>query len=197
MASPVVRATFFYGLRNHIKCVSAVKRISNPLSSFYCIQKRYCESIVSPDIKMYEPPYLVHLKPPLPVYDLANVQLRGYDFTVLERFGRFVHKVVIQFGLDINDTWPTPKQSLKVTTVKPNSNVIENTYQVAIFERNLQILKIPAARLSILVCVIQAALPPGVKFSFHLHDDDYEEVRYVPNLDLMELEDQLEETRRK
>uniref|UniRef100_V5IF99 Uncharacterized protein n=1 Tax=Ixodes ricinus TaxID=34613 RepID=V5IF99_IXORI len=50
-------------------------------------------------MKYHEPEYLQYLKPPLPVYDgLVNVQLKGYDFTVLENNARKVAKIAALFG---------------------------------------------------------------------------------------------------
>ena len=36
----------------------------------------------------------------VPVYDLLRIQLKGYDFAVLESFARYVHNISDTFGLD-------------------------------------------------------------------------------------------------
>jgi large subunit ribosomal protein L48 len=40
---------------------------------------------------VYEPEYLDSLKPDIPEYEEINVQIKGYDFAVLESFQKFVH----------------------------------------------------------------------------------------------------------
>lgn len=145
----------------------------------------------------YEPPYLVHLKPPLPIYNLMNLQVRGYDFAILERFAKFVHHVALELGLDVADTWVTPKQSLRVSVLKPNTNIAQDHHNVSLYERNVQIANLPATSVSLLIDVIEASLPAGVKLSLHSHELDHEEIRYIPDLELKELHQELEEIKKK
>lgn len=41
--------------------------------------------------------------PEIPLYDALNVQMKGYDFAVLEKFARYVHKTADRIGLDVED----------------------------------------------------------------------------------------------
>jgi len=36
----------------------------------------------------------------VPVHDLLRVQLKGYDFAILESFAKYVHNISDTFGLD-------------------------------------------------------------------------------------------------
>jgi len=36
----------------------------------------------------------------MPQHDTLNIQLKGYDFAVLESFAKYVHKITDTFGMD-------------------------------------------------------------------------------------------------
>ena len=43
--------------------------------------------------------------PQIAKYELLNIQIKGYDFTVLEEFGKYVHNTADRFGLDVDDAY--------------------------------------------------------------------------------------------
>jgi large subunit ribosomal protein L48 len=55
------------------------------------------------------------------------------------------------------------------------------------------VVNLPSTICSILFEVLQTALPEGVSMTVHEHKEDYEEVRYIPDVQLLELKSQLEE----
>lgn len=48
----------------------------------------------------FEPAYLDHLQPEIPLYDEVNVQIKGYDYPVVESFQKFVHKIAASLEID-------------------------------------------------------------------------------------------------
>lgn len=52
---------------------------------------------------VYEPDYLDMLKPDIPEYDEVNVQIKGYDFAVLESFQKFVHTIAENMNIEVSD----------------------------------------------------------------------------------------------
>lgn len=52
---------------------------------------------------IYEPDYLDLLKPDIPEYDEINVQMKGYDFAVLESFQKCVHTIAENMELEVTD----------------------------------------------------------------------------------------------
>lgn len=56
-----------------------------------------------------------------------------------------------------------------------------------------QISDVPAKFYPILLRVAQAALPEGVTLNVVEHQPEHDEIRYVPDNDLRELKEQLEE----
>lgn len=57
----------------------------------------------------------------------------------------------------------------------------------------LQISHLPAKFYPVLLRVAQAALPEGVTLNVMEHQPEHEEIRYAPDLDLIELKEQLED----
>ena len=43
------------------------------------------------------------LRPQYPIYDTINFQMKGYDYTVLERYQKFVHKIAESMDIEVTD----------------------------------------------------------------------------------------------
>lgn len=52
---------------------------------------------------VYEPDYLDTLQPDIPEYEEINVQMKGYDFAVLESFQKFVHNIAENMNIEVSD----------------------------------------------------------------------------------------------
>lgn len=145
------------------------------------------------DGKIYEPPYLELMKPEFPAYDVINVRLTGYDFPVLESYQRFVHRIASALDLDVSENWAHPPKKENVVTYKPNSAIAEHEYQLTTYDRYVQINDIEAKTYSVFLRFIQSGLPEGVTLSVVHHTEFLEESRYVPDKDLLDLKQQLED----
>ncbi|XP_025196466.1 uncharacterized protein LOC112595453 isoform X3 [Melanaphis sacchari] len=142
---------------------------------------------------VYEPDYLDMLKPDIPECEKVNIQIKGYDFAILESFQKFVHTIAENMDLDVSDGWALPPQTILAKRFVPNSESIETQYTLNVYERNLQIVDVPYTKLSLLIEVIEDSMPAGVKASIHRHTDDHETLRYIPDNELKTLKEQLEE----
>ncbi|CAG4975548.1 unnamed protein product [Parnassius apollo] len=142
---------------------------------------------------LYEPDYLISMEPDEPVYDCLNLQLKGYDFAVLEACQAELHRFAEVMGIQVDECWATPAQQLKVQRFKPKSTVIDAEYNLNVYERNVQVVDVPAWALGTLLRVARATLPEGCTLNVHEHSIEHEEIRYVPDNQLIELKQQLEE----
>uniref|UniRef100_A0A8D8VAK8 39S ribosomal protein L48, mitochondrial n=1 Tax=Cacopsylla melanoneura TaxID=428564 RepID=A0A8D8VAK8_9HEMI len=142
---------------------------------------------------IYEPEYLDHLSPEIPLYDQVNVYLKGYDYPVLESYQKYVHKVAASLDIDSGEGWALPPQKLEITRTEPNSSIVDATYHLNIYKRNLQVVDIPSTVMPIFIEAIQAGLPEGVDLEVQVHTELHDEERHVPDLELKELEIKLEE----
>jgi large subunit ribosomal protein L48 len=59
----------------------------------------------------------------------------------------------------------------------------------------LQVVDLPSTIGSIFFEVLQTALPEGVTMTVREHKKEYEELRYIPDVQLLDLKSQLEELR--
>lgn len=57
----------------------------------------------------------------------------------------------------------------------------------------LQVVDLPSTIGSVFFEVLQTALPEGMSMTVHEHKEEHEEVRYVPDVQLLELKSQLED----
>ncbi|XP_068151475.1 large ribosomal subunit protein mL48 [Drosophila tropicalis] len=141
---------------------------------------------------VYEPDYLESLKPKFPQYESLNVQIKGYDYPILESYQRFLHGLAEYLDLDVSDCYALPPQHTQVQRLRPNSTVIEAEYKLTTYERSLQLSNVDAPVYPQFLRIAQAALPEGVQLSVHEHTDDFEERRYVPDKDLLDLKAELD-----
>ncbi|CAH0406971.1 unnamed protein product [Chilo suppressalis] len=142
---------------------------------------------------LYEPDYLISMEPEEPVYDCLNLQIKGYDFAVLEAYQSQLHKYAEVMGIEVDECWATPAQALKIQRFKPGGTVVDTEYLLNVYERNVQVTDIPAWALGSLLRVARASLPEGCTLNVHEHMPEHEEVRYVPDNELKQLKQQLED----
>ncbi|XP_055626799.1 uncharacterized protein LOC129768886 [Toxorhynchites rutilus septentrionalis] len=141
---------------------------------------------------MYEPDYLEKLRPKFPLYNTLNFTIKGYDYSILESYQKFIHNVGDSMELDIADCWAHTPQKFNVQKFKPASAVIESEYKLALYERNVQVANLQAPYYPMFVRLLQAALPEGVTLVVTEHTDEVEDARYVPDRDLIELKQKLD-----
>jgi len=147
--------------------------------------------------EIHEPKYLELLKPRIPFYDFVNIQVKGYDYVVLEEYVKFIQKTAKHLKLNMHDFWGVPAVSMKQDNYQPASQLISSTETVKIHERTVQLKQITCKDCSILIEAVQAGKPPLVSLKVSQHDSDDEEWRYIPDMmlkgfeqELVELQDQ-------
>jgi large subunit ribosomal protein L48 len=147
--------------------------------------------------KTFEPDYLETEGVTIPLYPPLNIQLKGYNFDVLEQFQSWVHRLAENMGVDVPSAWATPAQSLVITTFQEGGLRPKDSYNVYLYERNVKVVNLRSVDASTLIDVIQRALPEGVQFSLHEHSVEAEELRWIadPFIDKLrtELSDSQEE----
>ncbi|KAB0799976.1 hypothetical protein PPYR_07856 [Photinus pyralis] len=141
---------------------------------------------------LYEPNYLQHFKPKIPAYDIINVQIHGHDYCILESYQKWLHNMMKNMNLDVENGWATPAQQLKINTFKPNTEIVNSQFDLQVYERTLQINMITSLQLATLLRVLDSSAPAGVTVNVSKHEQYHEDVRYVPDLELASLKDQLD-----
>ncbi|XP_075974781.1 mitochondrial ribosomal protein L48 [Anticarsia gemmatalis] len=142
---------------------------------------------------LYEPDYLISMEPDEPVYDCLNLQLKGYDYALLESCQSQIHRFAEVMGIQVDECWATPAQQFKVQRFKTGGTALESEYHLNVYERNVQVTDVPAWALGTLLRLARAVLPEGCTLRVHEHAIEHEEVRYVPDNQLLELKQQLQD----
>lgn len=103
-----------------------------------------------------------------------------------------MHRLGNNLGINIKKCWPSPNTTKKIETLKHESIVVESTYQIDLYERNIQIEKISANLMCLLVDIVHRSLPAGVYLSIHEHNHfQHEYSRFIPDHDLAEYKKEL------
>jgi len=143
--------------------------------------------------KVFEPEYLDSAGLVPPTYPPINIQLKGYDFEILESFQSYIHNLAENIGLDVADAWATPATSWNVHTYAEESTVVQETYTLQLYERNVQIVDVQTTDLPVLIDIVRKTLPEGVRLSVHEHKNEHKEARFIPDPFIQNLHDELNE----
>ncbi|KAL1506371.1 hypothetical protein ABEB36_005745 [Hypothenemus hampei] len=142
---------------------------------------------------LYEPDYLEMLQSKIPLYDTLNIQLRGYDYPILESYQKYLHNLIKNMDINVEDAWALPAQELQISTYKSQSEVVNHQYKLSIYDRTIQITDISTVTLPTLFRVIEATTPVGVTVQVVPHAEHHEEDRYIPDGELNKLKEELDQ----
>lgn len=160
----------------------------------------------------FEPDYLDSSGPVVPTYPPLNIQIKGYNFDVLESCQSYVHKLAENMGINVENAWATPAKTYNVNTFKEGGTLVKESYTLNLYERNVQVTGLRSIDAPILIDTIRigndyelhhdtllvthhriAALPEGVSLSVHEHSRDLEEERWVADPFIDSLRNELDE----
>lgn len=142
---------------------------------------------------LYEPDYLELLKPKVPIYDEIDIQIKGYDYRVLENYQSLINTIADNMNLSVEECWATPCRQYQIQKFKDKTNIIESEYQLNMYERNVQVVDVPAPIYPTFLRLLEASMPEGVTLQAREHLEEHDNVRYVPDQELKQLKSQLEE----
>ncbi|XP_018337606.1 PREDICTED: uncharacterized protein LOC108745766 isoform X2 [Trachymyrmex septentrionalis] len=141
---------------------------------------------------LYEPDYLETGKSEFPLLPTINIQIKGYDYPVLECYQSFIHKLADVIQIDIDNSWPLAPQEFMIQKHKTGTTTIVSKYYLKIYERNIQMSEVSSVKCSVLIRALEAALPQGVTLNINIYDPTLEEKRYVPDKALIDLKSTLD-----
>lgn len=126
-------------------------------------------------------------------YKLLNLQIKGYDYVVLEKYQGYLHKTMNKMSIQVVKSWSAPHQELKIETLGDKSTAVENSYTMKVYERNLQMKDALVTKLPLLIDIINMTSPPGVSFSIHRHSIEDEDKIYFRDSVLEKLKEELKD----
>lgn len=126
-------------------------------------------------------------------YKLLDLQIKGYDYVVLEKYQSYLHKTMKKMDFEVVKAWSVPHQELQFENLGDKTSAIENTYKIKIYERNLQMKNALTTKLPLLIDIINMTSPPGVSFSIVRHTDEEDDKIYFKDSVLQKLKEDLQE----
>ena len=136
-------------------------------------------STSTPHGGIFEPDYLYSSGPVIPTYPPFNIQIKGYNFSVLESLQSYIHNLAENMGIDVETAWATPAKTFQMTTFVEGGIRPKDTYNVNLYERNVQVVGMRSVDAPILIDTIRTALPEGVVLSVHEHTREMAEERWI------------------
>jgi len=133
----------------------------------------------STSAKTFEPDYLDTEGVSIPTYPPINIQMKGYNFDVLEEYQGWVHRTAENMGVDVSEAWATPATSLAMTTFQEGGTRPKDHYLVNLYERNVQVVNLRSVDAPVLLDIIQRALPEGVTLRLAEHTVAAAEARWI------------------
>lgn len=167
-----------------------MKTFTFPLSRLcgsWNLQSRY--STYTLKVKNFDPPYL-SAKPPLPILDDLQFAVTGRDFVVLEKFGSYLHRFFINFNLEV-ENFPLPAKNTTYRIYHANSTKVQSEFELSEFRRIFMVSGLKAVYFPILLDLVYQNLPEGVEITINKRDPNLDEERYVPQLELEALQEEL------
>merc|ERR1719189_892557 len=111
----------------------------------------------------FEPDYLDSSGPVIPTYPPLNIQIKGYNFDVLESCQSYIHKLSENMGIQVESAWATPAKTYNMNTFKEGGTLVKESYILNLYERNVQVTGLRSIDAPILIDTIRIALPEGVR----------------------------------
>ncbi|KAA3677068.1 large subunit ribosomal protein L48 [Paragonimus westermani] len=140
-------------------------------------------------IRSPDPPYL-SAKPPIPVYSELQLDIKCRDFVVLERFCRYLERFVKHFNLEVYG-FALPANRTTYRLYHPNSTKVRTEFELSDYIRIYRVSNMKAIHLPIFMDLLYQNLPEGVQLSVDQTNPDTDEARFVPQLEVHALQEEL------
>ncbi|RNA06782.1 39S ribosomal mitochondrial [Brachionus plicatilis] len=148
------------------------------------------------EIKFYDPPYLVR-DAPFPNYELLNISLKGYDFSILNTYYKYIEKLCSLLKVEVVEAYAMPPRSYKIKTYQPFGTNLDKEYSLQMYHRIVRVKNLKSTLAPLLFETVQLNLPEGVQLNIHEPTFEEDEFRYVPDIELQDMRQKLSEMTKK
>jgi ribosomal protein S10 len=140
--------------------------------------------------EIYYPKYLDKGEP-YPNYGTVNINIHGYDYIKLDIFNQYVSKLCKSLDINVVEMYRVPMRTYKIKTLKNFSSTIDTEFSLNYYHRVVKVSNLKSHITSILFDAIQLNLPEGVQLNVQYPLEINEEYRYIPDVSLKALKDEL------
>lgn len=168
-------------------------KLSDLLTDHVALYGKKKEMIDYKAVKFYDPPY-INKEPPFPNYELININIHGYDYSVLDTFFKYLERLCNSLKVDVVEAYAMPCRNYKIKTYQPFSATLDREFKLNNYHRVVRIQSLKSTMAPLLFEAIQMNLPMGVQLNVTVPTEEEDEFRYVPDIELNELKQKLEDS---
>ncbi|VDL61312.1 unnamed protein product [Hymenolepis diminuta] len=155
------------------------------------LRSKILQTIIPKCPKTYSyDPFYISRKPSIPLYPKLQFCLIGYDFPSLEKYETYVYKALRRWSSSV-DSFPLPPKKTSYSVFHPNSTKVKTEFELNRYCRVVTADNIKTVDLPVIFDLIQQNLPEGIELTVEEFNPDLEEERYVANLEIETLQDEL------
>ncbi|CAL1527564.1 unnamed protein product [Lymnaea stagnalis] len=171
----------------HTSSFKYISRFVCKIDTFENVNSRRFVSNPSKWHGFWEPNDL-KLEPDVPEYKAIHIQVKGYDFPVLESYSKYIHQLVKNIFKLESDLWASPARSTEARTYHPRSSTINEKYSLIKYDRTVMVENVATTTVPILLHFIRKHCPEGVEVTVKEPNPEDDEYRYVPDYDVLGLQ---------
>ncbi|XP_048735247.1 39S ribosomal protein L48, mitochondrial-like isoform X2 [Ostrea edulis] len=129
-------------------------------------------------------------EPKIGQYQNIDIQLRGYDYAVLEYHCQFLKSLSSTMAQNMT-VIAIPPRSYSIKTYYENSTKVLEIYNLKRYERKLRFDSVLCTKFTPFLEVLRKSLPAGVDVQIMEFTKEEEEFRYIPSDEKLKLLDRL------
>ena len=149
------------------------------------------DHVTNKELSFYDPPYLAR-EAPFPFYDTLRLSIKGYDFSVLDAYFEYMKRLCTQLRIETTGH-AVPARTLSVKTLQLYGAGLDQEFNLKTYERVVVVNNLKSTLAPVLFEALQLNLPEGVSFKVGPLVEKEEEFRYIPDMDLKRLREELAE----
>ncbi len=162
------------------------------LDEFLQIKPRNQIAKFSEPGSIYDPPYIKKTIE-YPTYPPLVLNFYSYNYIVVDAFYKYIEKLCDMLAIDVVEAYRMPLRSIEVKTFKPYSTATDSEFKLQRYHRCVHIGQTKATLVPLLYEAIQMNLPEGVTFEVAEPSNAHTQFRYVPEVQIDTLRNQLRE----
>ncbi|XP_078078992.1 large ribosomal subunit protein mL48 [Mustelus asterias] len=104
-------------------------------------------------------------------YGVLNIQLTGYDMTLVEHYSQYVHRLCNQLKIKVEESYAMPTKSTEISVLQEQGTKMNVEGVIQSHDRIVQISGLSSVLAPIVVEVLQTNQPEGIQLCIKAHTE--------------------------
>uniref|UniRef100_UPI00398F3E3A large ribosomal subunit protein mL48 n=1 Tax=Pristiophorus japonicus TaxID=55135 RepID=UPI00398F3E3A len=104
-------------------------------------------------------------------YGVLNIQLTGYDMTLVEHYSQYIHRLCNQLKIKVEESYAVPTKSTEISVLQEQGTKMNVEGVIHTHERIVQVSGLSSVLAPIVVEVLQTNQPEGVQLCIKEHTE--------------------------